>query len=129
MPISYEIRPEAIWFRTVGDVDYQKGIAVLEAAVEAARRRGEDRRWPVVFDILDSEERRSADELRGVAHFVASHGDVLAPHCAVIAGDDFHFGLARMFESLADGHDVRVTVLRRLDDVPEWLAVVADGLA
>jgi len=129
MPIHYEIRPEAIWFRTVGDVDFENGLAVLEAGIESARRRSAGRRWPVIFDILASQERRNADELRAIAHFVAEHADVLAPHCAVIAGDDFHYGLARMFEAFADSHDVRVTVLRRPDEVAGWLASIDEAPA
>jgi hypothetical protein len=121
MPIEYAIRPEAIYLETVGDVDYEKGIAAFEAAVREARAEGVARR-PVVFDIRRSEETRSAEELRSIADFVSRHLDVLAPRCAVVTGDDFHFGLGRMFEAFADTHEVEVTVLRSIDDVPAWLA-------
>lgn len=122
MPIDYEIRPDAIWFRTVGAVEYESGFGVLEAAVAEARSLADGRRWPVVFDITLSQERRSADELRAIAYFVASHAEVLEPRCAVVAGDDLRFGLARMFQAYADQHAVKVTVLRSLDEVDGWLA-------
>jgi hypothetical protein len=129
MPIDYEIRPDAIWLRTVGDIEYTSGLGVLEAAVAEARSRAGGRRWPVVFDITRSEERRSADELRAIAQFLASQADVLEPRCAVVAVDDLHFGLARMFEAFADQHAVKVTVLRSLDEIDGWLVAVPDAAA
>lgn len=122
MPIEYEIRPDVIWFRTDGDVDYAQGLSILETAIDAARRQARGKRWPVVFDITASAERRNADELRGIAHFIGENGDVLEPRCAVVAGDDLRYGLARMFEAFAGEHDVRVTVLRDTDELSDWLA-------
>jgi len=121
MPIEYELRPEAIYLEAVGEVDYQDALAVFRAALRAARAEGLPPR-PIVFDLRQSKEQRSADELRAIAQFISRQGDVLAPRCAVVAGDALHFGLGRMFEAFAEGHDVEVTVLRSLDDVPAWLA-------
>jgi hypothetical protein len=126
MPIHYEIRPDAIWFRSVGDVEYESGFGALEAAVAEARARADGRRRPIVFDLTRSEERRNADEMRAIAHFVASHAEVLEPRCAVVARDDLRYGLARMFEAFADQYAVKVTVLRGLDEIDGWFAAAAE---
>jgi hypothetical protein len=127
MPIDYEIRPEAIWFRTDGDVDYEQGLSVLEAGIAAARQQARGKRRPVVFDITASAERRSADELRAIAHFVGENRVVLEPRCAVVTGDDLRYGLARMFEAFAGEHDVRVSVFRDAGERSDWLAAGEPG--
>jgi len=73
MPMSFDLQEGALWFRTWDDVVYDEGIAVLERGLEAALQASAQRRWPVVFDIRESRENRSADELRGIAEFVAAH--------------------------------------------------------
>ena len=126
MPIEYDLLPDVIWFRTVGDVDYDNGFEVLESAAREARKQNLPRKRPAVFDIRESRERRKAGELRAIAHFVSVRKDVFEPRCAVVTSDDLHFGLARMFAAFAASHDVKVTVLRHIDEVPGWLAATPD---
>lgn len=122
MPIRFQLRDDVLSFVTVGDVDYEAGLGVLEQGIEEARRAVADRRWDVVFDIRESAENRSKDELVGVAAFVASHPDVLSGRCAVVASDPFHFGLARMFSAHAESLGIEALVTRDVRAALDWLA-------
>jgi hypothetical protein len=123
MPMSFDLQEGALWFRTWDDVVYDEGIAVLERGLEAALQASAQRRWPVVFDIRESRENRSADELRGIAEFVAAHDGVLSGHCAVLASDALHFGLGRMFEAFSQEHGIDVRVFREPEALVAWLEV------
>ena len=126
MPIEYEIDAGVIWMRTVGQVDYESGRKVLDAAIADAHALASPRKLPLVFDIRASQENRSADEARGIAQFVSLHLDVLDPRCAVIAGSDLLFGVARMFGSYAATYGVEVTVFRTIEEVNGWLRTVLE---
>lgn len=127
MPMSFEIKPQEIWFRTSGDVDYAEGIAVLEQGLHEAQQATPSRRWPVVFDIRDSEENRSANELRGIAQFVAAHDGILTGRCAVLTSDALHYGLGRMFEVFSEDLGIEVQVFRDLDSLRAWLDADPSG--
>lgn len=122
MPIRYELREPIIWFETRGDVDYDAGLGVLQAGIEAARQRTPGRSWDVLFDIRESSERRSADELREIAQVLAGHLPAISRYCAVVAGDAFHFGLGRMFSAYSEPEGVEVHVFREQAAAEQWLA-------
>ena len=124
MPIEYEIDSGVIWMRTVGEVDYQSGRKVLDAAIADAHALASPRKLPIVFDIRASRENRSADEARGIAQFVSLHLDVFDRRCAVVAGSDLLFGVARMFGSYAETYGVEVSVFRSIEEVNDWLRAV-----
>jgi hypothetical protein len=121
MPLRYEIRADAIWIVTQGDVDYEAGLETLDRAITAASEYAPERRWDIVFDICESQEDRSAMELRSIAEIVARHPSVLSGRCAVLAGDDFHFALGRQFGAYSEGLGVDVRVLRNPEAVRNWL--------
>ncbi len=121
MPLDYDIRSGVIWFVTEGDVDYEDGLETLGTAIREAARRDADQRWDVIFDIRLSSEQRSADELRGIADFVAGHKAVLSGRCAVVAGDAFHFGLGRMFSAYSESNGVEALVARDVGSATSWL--------
>lgn len=121
MPIQYEIRDETIWFTTKGDVDFEDGIATLRDGIADAADRDGARRWHVIFDIRASSEDRSADELRGIADFLAGQLETLSGRCAIVVGDPLHFGLARMFSAFSERHEVSVDVVSDPGEAVAWL--------
>jgi hypothetical protein len=121
MPITYELRGDAIWFVAVGEVEYDSGFAILDRGINEAATRDRDARWHVVFDILGSHENRSADELRAIAEFVAKHDEVLSGHFVVIADDEFHYALARMFTAFCENLGMQADVVRDVPSAIEWL--------
>jgi len=129
MPLRYELRDPVLWYVAEGDVDYAAGREVLRSGVEAAGAHAPARSWDVLFDIRESGERRSAEELRGIASFCAEQGPTLSRRCAVVAGDAFHFGLGRMFGAYAEPAGVEVRVFRDLAAAEQWLAEARDASA
>jgi len=121
MPIEHELRDGVIWTTTVGDVDYEDGIGSMRRALEAARAADSSRRWDIVFDVRRSSEDRSSDELQAIADFVAASDAVLSGRCVVIAGDDFHFGLSRMFQAYCELKGLTPQVVREVDAAESWL--------
>lgn len=122
MPLVHTLDEHTIWITTEGDVEYADGLASLERALEAARERDANRGWDVAFDIRQSTENRSADELRGIVDFVAGARPLLSGRCIVIAGGDFQFGVSRMFQSFCELRDLQATVVRDVDAARAWLS-------
>jgi hypothetical protein len=122
MPISYDLRDGAIWFLTVEDVDYDEGFGVLDRAFSDAATRDPETRWDVVFDILGSTENRSADELNAIAEYVAKHDFVLSGRFVLIAADEFHYALARMFAAYSENLGLQASVVRDVPAAVERLA-------
>ena len=109
MGLRWELERPLLILTTEGDVDYHEGLETLGAAVDAASAQG--RGWHLLFDIRRSTENRASGELEGIASFIAGRLGPLSGRCAVLAGDDLHYGLARVFEVYAEPA-VQVEVFR-----------------
>lgn len=129
MPLRHRLQDGVIWITTEGDVEYDEGIASLGRALEAAKQADPVARWDIVFDVRRSSENRSADELRRIAQLVAENGSVLSGRTVVIAGDDLHYGLSRMFQAYCELHGLRAAVRRDPDAALAWLRETAAGEA
>ncbi len=121
MPLSHALDGRTVWITTVGDVQFDDGIAALGRALDDARRSDPDAAWDIVFDVRRSSESRSSGELQGIAAFVAENAGVLSGRLAVVAGDDFHFGLSRMFQAYCEQRGLTPTVVRDPDAARDWL--------
>lgn len=75
----------------------------------------------MLFDIRESREQRSSDELRDIARFLAGQGAEISRHCAIVAGDAFHFGLGRMFSAYSEPEGLEVRVFRDVEAAKRWL--------
>lgn len=121
MPLSFELDRDVIRVTTKGDVEFESGLGVLERAIRTARDADPRRRWHLLFDIRESSENRSSIELDGIAGFIGDRQQGLSGRCAVVAGDPFHFGLARQFEAYSNRRGVAVSVFRDVDEALRWL--------
>ncbi len=121
MPLSHALRDDAIWITAEGDVEFASGIVVLEHSIQSAQASDPTVRWHFVFDIRASVEDRSANELRGIAQFIADRLQVLSGRCVVIAGDNFHYGLSRMFQAYGEGLGLSTQVVKTASEATAWL--------
>lgn len=96
MGITFRLDGDVLRFTTTGDVAYAEGTDVLRRGFAAAAAADGAVKWQLLFDIRESAENRSADDLRGVADLVAMQHRLLSGRCAMLAADPLHYGLARM---------------------------------
>jgi hypothetical protein len=122
MPLTHEIRDDTLWVTTVGDVEFDDGLAAFARALEDARSTDPAARWDIVFDLRRSSELRSAEELEDIARFVGDNLNVLSGRCVVIAGDDLRYGLSRQFQVFGELHGLRPSVVRSLEDAARALS-------
>lgn len=124
MALTFALVGDRIEFTTRGDVDFEEGLSVLRAAFDAARaaaREGGPPRWHAPFDVRESTESRSSDELRGIASAIAQQRDILSGRCAVLVRGDLYYGLARMVSAWLDLDDVDMRVFREPEEAVTWL--------
>lgn len=121
MPLSFEQRGDTLWVIAEGDVDYASGLAAFGNALREAGKSDPARRWHLLFDVRRSTEDRDADELRGIAGLVAENADMLSGRCALLAGDDLHYGLSRMFEAYCQARGLAARVFREVPEAESWL--------
>ena len=122
MPLTYSLDDDVITVAAIGDVDYETGLGVLTSALDAARSVRTDGAWHIVFDLREATEKhRTADELRNIARLVAANRDVLSGRGLIVANDNLHFGLGRMFQVFASDMDVHIRVSTSWVEGEEWL--------
>ena len=124
MPIRFELQPETLFYSTEGDVEYEDGVRTLRAGLGQAAesfRAGRAGKFDVLFDVRQSTEDRTGEELRGIADLLGAHASFLTGHAAVVAGDAFHIGLARVLGAYAAGNRVEVRVFLDAEEAREWL--------
>ncbi|MBX9585251.1 MAG: hypothetical protein K2X87_33515 [Gemmataceae bacterium] len=97
MGVDYQLADGVIRFVTTGGVEYSDGAATLRAGLDAAAAADPGRRWGLLFDIRESAENRSGDELRNIADLIAARRAMLSGRAAVVVADPLHYGLGRMF--------------------------------
>jgi hypothetical protein len=107
MPVSVaRAKGRPIWFFLQGHY----GFADVLSFIAAIDLKGVDApNDACVLDIRDSEETRSAQELRTLARHLAESG---FESCFVIASRDVHYGLGRMLSVYAENRGLPVRVFR-----------------
>lgn len=116
MSVSFSLNDGVGVFTTVGDVDYEAGLRVLEEGMQEIRASGSP---PVLlFDLTQSTENRSREELQMMAVFIHER----LPHAklAMLVKGDLYYGISRMFGSFAESYDLETCVFREMDDALVW---------
>jgi len=76
--------------------------------------------------MLDAAIVKQASSADAIAELASRFGrllDRVGPNFAVIVGDDLHYGLGRMFASLAATEGCNVQVFRTKEDATAWLSL------
>lgn len=121
MPVSYDFDGRIIAIRLAGCYETADVRTALRAAIE-------DPRCPdaigLLFDLRGSRSiaGRTADEVRMMAHFIATMASRFGRRLALVADSDAAFGLMRLGAVDIEQHGVEASVFRKADDAEQWLA-------
>lgn len=118
MGVSFQLEEEILRFTTVGGVDYVEGIAVLQKGFAEAAGAGARRH--VLFDIRESTENRSSEELRNIAEALSPFRDRMTGLVAIVVSKPVYFGTGRQFAVYADKYDITVNVFREVAEAEAW---------
>jgi hypothetical protein len=120
--MTFTIRRPILSIITKDDVDYNAGLTQLKEALEEARHRHpETRLWDLLFDVTESTENRSEDELRGIAMALAQHSHMLTGRMAVVAADPSRHSQGEVFGVFAEQLGKAPRVFSRRRDAEAWL--------
>jgi len=118
MPLSFQIIDGVGVFLTEGDVEYEEGLAVFQAGLEAIFQRPVGQRL-VLFDLLQSRESRSADEIRALA--AVTQQALGSARMALVASQPLVYGMSRMFGAYVQHADFEVGVFHERAAAVAWL--------
>jgi hypothetical protein len=123
MPVVYEIDEAARLLRTrcVGLVTMEEVIGHFDALEN-------DPTCPEHLDVLlnldDMDTIPDSGNIAGVTKRISELRSLRFRACAVVASRDAVFGMARMFEVLAESHFTATQVFRDTESAVEWLRSV-----
>lgn len=121
MGLTFELSATILRFFTSGDVEFVPGTQTLHDGLEAAVVAGAgSARRHLLFDIRESRENRSSDELRAIALLIAPYRSRLSGRCAVVVSDLLHYGLGRVFGAYLEGSGFTVEVFHTLAEAERW---------
>lgn len=123
MPVSYRLEPQRGRVRTTcsGTVAFEEVVAHLD---QLANDPATPARLDVLLDLRELETGSLPD--RGQLQLVAEHAGKVRDRiawglCAIVADVDVIFGIARMFEPIAEDKFRGTRVFRRLEEAERWL--------
>jgi hypothetical protein len=120
MPVSYDFDGRVTIVRMTGlylTADVRAALIAAFADPRGANAAG------LLFDIRGSRSivQRTADEVRAMAQFIASHGDHFGRRLALLADSGAAFGLMRLGAVAVEQHGIEAAVFRHESDAEEWL--------
>jgi hypothetical protein len=121
MPVIYQIDQAKGLIRTrcVGNVTFAE---VMDHFSALARDPDCPRRLNVLLDLSESASSPGSAQLAAVAQAIGRIGDrVRFDACAIVAGADVLFGMARMFEVVAGEHFSVTRAFREVGEAETWL--------
>lgn len=121
MPVTCEFDGNNVVLRLTGVYETADVRIALLAALDDPDC---PRAASLLFDVSASRSiaRRSADEVRAMAQFLAGHADRFGRRLALVANGDAAFGLMRLGAVAVEQLGVETSVFRKLSDAEHWLA-------
>ena len=121
MPVGYDFEGDVIVLRPAGKyTTHEMKSAILDAL--------DDARLPphavMLFDLRESRslQDRTADEVREMAGFLASHGRRFGQRLAMVTAGDLAFGLMRLGAVAAETGGLAAEVFRDIETAKAWLS-------
>lgn len=123
MALSFQcdIETSTIRFLAQGGVEHEPGLKLLERGIAEAINLDPTRKWHLLFDVQQSSENRSGEELRIIAGVVIRHKNHLSLKCALVATDALHYGLSRMFGTYLENDGFEINVFSEIQQAESWL--------
>jgi hypothetical protein len=125
MPLTYELDKRLVRIRAQGQVEYNSGLSVLKAALQAARKSSEPKGevlWDFLLDLRESKENRSDVEIQGIAMAMAQNMDILTGRMAIVVIDPSLVGRAEMFSAFAEKLGQHPHIFATPEEAEAWLA-------
>jgi len=72
-------------------------------------------------DLRETEYAAERSDVQRLADFLEQHrAEILPSRTAVVVADDFHFGMARMYQAYGEQAGIETRVLRDMDEALRW---------
>jgi hypothetical protein len=118
MSLTYGIEHDVLTVKTVGVVDFAEGFAVFQRGLQAYSECAPA--LPrILFDLVESEENRTADELKNIAIMVGERFP--GARIAIVVRSDLLYGLSRMFAVFVEPKVSAIKIFRDLPTAQRWL--------
>ena len=117
MPIEFRVNDGIGVFTTIGNIDYQEGMTILKEGLEKIELLD---RVLILFDLRQSQENRSPDEIREIAKFIKLRISKKVK-IALVATHDFYYGLSSVFAAYVDHVGIDAQVFKNINDALSWL--------
>ena len=120
MPVTYHFDGCTVALRMTGLYETADVRAAFLAALAEPDR---PEVAGLLFDVRGSQSlaRRTADQVRTMAQFIASHADRFGRRLALVADNDVAFGLMRLASVGVEQHGVEASVFRDVAEAERWL--------
>jgi len=125
MPLTYQLDQSILRISAKGDVEYATGLDVTKAALLDARKVTQSEGsplWDMLFDVRESTETRSTDELKGIAMALAQNLDILTGRMAIVVVDPYMVGIAEAFSVFAEQLGQKPQLFGEPKEAEAWLA-------
>lgn len=119
MGVTYTRDGDVIRFSTSGKFTLAEGLAVLRAGLDSLPPSPPQH---LLFDIRQTLENRTPDELRSAVDVIAAARPKLSGRVALLVASTFNFAVARMFGVFLEGLGFKVLVTWTEADMPGFFA-------
>jgi len=119
MPIKFSLddKNKIGVFTTIGNVEFEDGMKILHLGLNTISEQCDNHL--ILFDIRQSEENRSSEELKGLAEVIKQQLGMAK--MAIVVEDDFYYGVSRVFMANSDLLDMDSNVFRDPQEAINWL--------
>ena len=120
MPVNFEFTDAIIVLRMIDVLALED---IRHALLQALKDPRSSHAVGLLYDVSRSASlrTRSADDVITIAYFLAQHGDAFARRVALVAFDDFAFGMMRMAQVTLWREGLAAEVFREETDALKWL--------
>jgi hypothetical protein len=124
MPVTWEIRDRILVITIVGYAGEEPRAVIMEAIASPQFRPGTS----VLFDVRQSTDNSTSDELRSRAQWLATlQAKGMASRCAIVVGPKaFQYGLARMAATHVEFQGMQLEIFQDMDEAERWLSNTAE---
>lgn len=118
MTVQYKFDPPFVIMTTSGGTPF---LTMIDSLTEMFDSPEFPAAGKLIINLQASTQQRSPGEVRVLADVVGVHHPQLHSRCALIVAKPVHFGLSRMFATMADKYPLNVQVFWNMEDAVEWV--------
>ena len=121
MSVTYTLEEDLVWLHHDDDYTTDDVRQALVAALADVNLPQDRRKF--LMDVTQSRSlaERSADDVKSMAAFFASHADALHGRLAILATEGLYYGMMRMAAAYAECSNLATKVFSDCDAAVAWL--------